>query len=113
MPYYNRDLKRDHNFDNHPHVCFGSAAFMLSLDPCDVLKVVDRLLAKEGIVCATWCEMRHVASRGITCSQALNPKTNMPSLEFAPKLRKDLLDNHGCSTLMLAAQSGSAETTLG
>ena len=37
----------------------------------------------------------------------------MPSLEFAPKLRKDLLDNHGCSTLMLAAQSGSAETTLG
>ena len=21
MPYYNRDPKRDHNFDNHPHDC--------------------------------------------------------------------------------------------
>ena len=23
MPNYNRDPKRDHNFDNHPHGCFS------------------------------------------------------------------------------------------
>ena len=24
MPYYNRDTKRDHDFDNHPHIYKGN-----------------------------------------------------------------------------------------
>ena len=30
MPYYNRDPKRDHNFDNHPSVGFKPLYFRLS-----------------------------------------------------------------------------------
>ena len=26
VPYYNRDPKRDHNFDNHPNVFFEASA---------------------------------------------------------------------------------------
>ena len=29
MPYYNRDPKRYHNFDNHPHHLAGGAAIFL------------------------------------------------------------------------------------
>ena len=29
VPYYNRDPKRDDNFDNHPRVCFVERAFVV------------------------------------------------------------------------------------
>ena len=29
VPYYNRDPKRDHNFDNHPHASASECKFLL------------------------------------------------------------------------------------
>ena len=31
VPYYNRDPKRDHNFDNHPNIVFSPTTFLLRL----------------------------------------------------------------------------------
>ena len=32
MPYYNKDPKRDHNFDNHPCVYMVGSCYLASLD---------------------------------------------------------------------------------
>ena len=73
MPYYNRDPKGDHNFDNHPYVsvCYDKIVWCVSALPRLAKDAYER---NAGMI----FEYGHTVSHAIEKAQAPSTSSSLP-----------------------------------